>query len=42
VDRLLDETPLSAQIIRGRRVVQIDDLDRARRLPVGAVGRTTS
>jgi len=30
VDRLLDETPLSAQIIRGRRVVQIDDLDRAR------------
>jgi anti-anti-sigma regulatory factor len=28
--RLLDDAPLSAQIIRGRRVVQVDDLDRDR------------
>lgn len=36
-DLPLDETPLSAQIIRGRRVVQIDDLERERQQLAGGL-----
>jgi anti-anti-sigma regulatory factor len=35
--RLLDDSPLSARIIRGRRVVQIDDLDHERQQLQGAL-----